>query len=97
MVAGWPEDERAVADLASSTTLVVGPAGVSRWALPAAALGVRLAGTTCFHHVAVHDAPEGDVSLAEVAALITTEGTTVVRLALPAGGPASDAPEAWPP
>jgi len=55
-------------------------------ALPAAALGVRLAGTTCFHHVAVHDAPEGEVSITEVADLIASEGAAVVRLALLAGG-----------
>src|SRR5205814_9243038 len=81
-VAGWPDDERTPAELAPSTTLVVGPTGVSRWALPAAALGVRLAGTTVFHHVAVHDAPEGDVSLTEVGDLIAVDGATVVRLAL---------------
>jgi valyl-tRNA synthetase len=84
--AGWPDDERTVVDLAPATTLVVPPTGVARWALPVAALGVRLAGTAGFGHVAQLESPVGDVSAAEIAALVEAEGTAVARLALLAGG-----------
>jgi hypothetical protein len=84
--AGWPEDERAAAHLAPVSTLVVGTPGVTRWALPLAALGVRLAGTTGFEHLAVQHAPDGEVDREELHGLIEREGAVVVRLALLAGG-----------
>jgi valyl-tRNA synthetase len=84
--AGWPDDERAAATVAPVTTLVVGPSGVSRWALPLAALGVRLAGTTVFEHLAAHGAPDGEMAPGEVDELIAQHGPVVVRLALLAGG-----------
>jgi valyl-tRNA synthetase len=84
--AGWPDDERTTADLAPATTLVVSASGVARWGLPVAALGVRLAATPCFGHVAVLESPDGDVGAGEVAAMVESEGRAVARLALLAGG-----------
>lgn len=47
-VADWPADERAVADAAAVTSAVAETEAVTAWALPAAALGLRLAGVIPF-------------------------------------------------
>ncbi len=46
--AGWPLDERAVADAAPNTIVFAGPNDVTGFALPVAALGLRLAGVVPF-------------------------------------------------
>lgn len=87
---GWPDDEPAVADCAPISTLVVSPSGVWKWALPMAALGLRLAGSVPFSQVAVHDLlttpddPDPDVP-ADFRELIAAEGARVVRAALVRG------------
>ena len=89
--AGWPGDAEAVARSAEGTMLVVGPTGVGKWALPMAALGLRLAGAAPFARVAVHDVaatpddPDPRVS-PDLPALLEAEGRRVVRAALAAGG-----------
>lgn len=50
--AAWPADEASVVVEATGTTMLVRPAGLRRWALPMAALGLRLAGTIPFAAVA---------------------------------------------
>jgi valyl-tRNA synthetase len=51
-VAGWP-DARPEPDAVAATTLLVAPTGLVRWALPMAALGLRLVGTAPFARVEV--------------------------------------------
>jgi valyl-tRNA synthetase len=84
--AGWPEDETGPARVAPVTTFLVGPNGLSRWALPVAALGVRLAGAVPFQHVAVQEVPEGEVAPDELEELIERDGARVIRAALMLGG-----------
>jgi valyl-tRNA synthetase len=55
--AGWPDHEAAVG-AAARTTLAVRPSGLFTWAVPMAALGLRLAGVAPFASVVVHDASE---------------------------------------
>jgi len=93
-VAGWPDDEAAVAEAAPDTTLVVSPLGVGSWALPIAALGLRLAGAVPFARVAVNDASPADAEPVDVQALLDAEGRRVVRAALIAGGLDLDAARA---
>jgi valyl-tRNA synthetase len=89
--ANWPGAERAPAELAGHTTLVVGPSGVVKWVLPMAALGVWLSGVVPFGSVAVHhvtateDDPDPLVPV-DLDALVGEEGSRVVRAALLAGG-----------
>jgi hypothetical protein len=97
--AGWPAAERGPEELASSTTLVVGPSGVVKWVLPMAALGLRLAGAVPFSAVAVHHVvateEDPDPTLpVDLAALVSEEGPRVVRAALLAGGLDLDAARA---
>ena len=85
--AGWPQGAGAAED----TVLVVGPTGIGKWALPMAALGLRLAGAVPFSHVAVHDVattPEDPdpTTPPDLPALLEVEGRRVVRTALVAGG-----------
>jgi len=51
-VAGWPADERAVLTSAPDTLAVATADAVTAWALPAAALGLRLAGVIPFGELA---------------------------------------------
>jgi hypothetical protein len=83
--AGGRDDSRAPGELARCTTLVVGPSGATRWALPIAALGLRLAGAIPFSHVAVHDAPDAEIDPAAVEAALADEGRAAVRTWLVAG------------
>ena len=88
---GWPLDETGPETVASETTLLVGPSGVAKWALPMAALGLRLAGAVPFCCVAVNDvetAPDDpDPRLpVDLAAVVDADGARVVRAALVAGG-----------
>ena len=46
--AGWPNDERGAADAAASTTVFAAAEDVTDFALPVAALGLRLAGAVPF-------------------------------------------------
>ena len=46
--AGWPNDERGVAEIAASTTVFAAAEDVTDFALPVAALGLRLAGVVPF-------------------------------------------------
>ena len=57
--AGWPGDDSAVVDAAMGTTLLVSRRGIVRWALPMAALGLRLTGAVPFAVVAIADAVGG--------------------------------------
>lgn len=57
--AGWPADEGGPARTAATTTLLVPRRGVVQWALPMAALGLRLAGEVPFGLVAVADVAGG--------------------------------------
>lgn len=81
--AGWPADEAAPAREAAETVLLVGPAGVRRWAVPAAALGLRLAKAVPFGLVAVQE-PAAPAEPADVAALLAA-GPGAARLAVLAG------------
>lgn len=83
-IAGWPDDETGPARLAPDTTLMVGPTGLAKWALPMAAIGARLAAAVPFARVSVH--PEvavpprpSDIDLHEV---VAAAGAPVARLAL---------------
>ena len=89
--AGWPGAERGPAELAPTTTLVVGPSGVVKWVLPMAALGVWLAGAVPFgcvavHHVVATDEDPDPHLPVDLEALVHEEGPRVVRAALLAGG-----------
>lgn len=97
--AGWPGADKGPAELAPTTTLVVGPSGVVKWVLPMAALGVWLTGVVPFGSVAVHHvvATEEDPDPrlpVDLAALVSEEGQRVVRAALLAGGLDLDAARA---
>ncbi|MDQ1437422.1 MAG: valyl-tRNA synthetase [Acidimicrobiaceae bacterium] len=87
--AGWP-DARPDPDDVSDTELLTTPAGLIRWALPMAALGLRLAGAAPFARVTAVDVrtdpddPEPQV-VADLDALIEAEGAGPVRAALLAG------------
>ena len=89
--AGWPGDETGPETLAPETTLLVGPSGVVKWALPMAALGLWLAGAVPFCCVAVNyvetapDDPDPRLPL-DLTAVVEAEGARVVRAALVAGG-----------
>jgi valyl-tRNA synthetase len=52
--AGWPARERGPVETAASTMLTVGPTGLVSWALRMSALGLRVADTIPFSHIAVH-------------------------------------------
>jgi valyl-tRNA synthetase len=89
--AGWPAGDGGPAEAGPETTLVVGPPGVVKWALPMAALGLWLAGAVPFGRVAVHhvttspDDPDPFVPV-DLDALVGAEGPRVLRAALVAGG-----------
>jgi valyl-tRNA synthetase len=79
--AGWPGDESGPARAAVGTTLLVPRSGIVQWALPIAALGLRLAGDVPFAAVAVVDVAGGRQPV------VDDEGTDapaadVVRVAL---------------
>jgi valyl-tRNA synthetase len=82
--AGWPEAEGDAGRDAAATTLLVGPSGIGRWALPMAALGLRLAGAVPFGAIAVQITEGGEA--VDVLALVEAEGRHVARVALLAGG-----------
>lgn len=108
VAAGWPGDTATVHERSRHTTLAVRPLGLFSWAVPAAALGLRLAGVVPFSAVVVHEATEAapfaGAVLTDVAALRLglLAGTTLeeardlaARLARPADGAADlDALEA---
>lgn len=86
VAAGWP-DARPDADGLADTTLMTTPAGLIRWVLPMAALGLTLAGAAPFCSVAAVDVrtDPGDpepVVMADLDALIDAEGASAVRRAL---------------
>jgi valyl-tRNA synthetase len=82
-VHGWPDalpDPDAVAD----TTVLTTPAGLIRWALPMAALGLRLAGTAPFAHITAVDVQTDPADpdphlVADLDALIEADGAEHVR------------------
>jgi valyl-tRNA synthetase len=82
--AGWPEADTVGRD-ATATTLLVGPSGIGRWAVPMAALGLRLAGAVPFGAIAVQ-ITEGGSDPVDVPALVAEQGREVARVALLAGG-----------
>ena len=89
--AGWPDDQAGLVRTAEFTMLTVSGVGVSWWALPVAALGLRLAGAVPFSRVAVqpvHASPdEPDPTLPVDLDVRTAEaGTRAVRASLVAGG-----------
>lgn len=87
--AGWP-DNRPDPEATAETTLLVTPTGLIRWALPMAALGLRLAGTAPFARIeavaieAQPDDPDPRVA-ADLDALIDERGPDWVRAALQRG------------
>jgi hypothetical protein len=92
-MAGWPGSagEKQLPETAAETMLLVNPNGLLGWALPMAALGLRLAGVVPFAHVSVlrldFPAEDRDPELeADLETLVDTEGAAIVRSALVAGG-----------
>ncbi|MBV8959450.1 MAG: class I tRNA ligase family protein [Actinobacteria bacterium] len=88
---GWPGDQSGPATAAPGTMLMVTGVGVSWWALPIAALGLRLAEAIPFSHVAVQPvnatADEPDPTLpVDLDARIEAAGRRAVRAALVVGG-----------
>ncbi|HET7655170.1 MAG TPA: class I tRNA ligase family protein [Acidimicrobiales bacterium] len=77
--AGWPGDDDATADAAAGTTLLVSRRGIVRWALPIAALGLRLTGAVPFAVVAIADAVGGRQLVAPVDD-VTDRDAAVVRV-----------------
>lgn len=57
--AGWPAHEDGPFDTADATAVIAPPGGMRTWVVPAAALGLRLAGRVPFAKVAIHDLPGG--------------------------------------
>jgi valyl-tRNA synthetase len=89
--AGWPDDQGGPARAAAGTMLAVTAVGVVWWALPTAALGLRLADAVPFAHVAaqpVNAPPEDpDPTLpVDLDARTAAVGRRAVRAALVAGG-----------
>ena len=89
--AGWPDDQAGPAQAAAGTMLAVTTVGVVWWALPMAALGLRLAEAVPFAHVAaqpVNAPPEDpDPTLpVDLDARTAAVGRRAVRAALVAGG-----------
>jgi hypothetical protein len=89
--AGWPDDQSGPAQAAAATMLAVTAVGVVWWALPMAALGLRLADAVPFSHVAaqpVNAPPEDpDPTLpVDLDARTAAVGRRAVRAALVAGG-----------
>ena len=88
--AGWPADEATVVELALDSTLVVNRSGIAAWAVPMAALGLRLAGVVPFGRLSVNEtmAPStaaADPTITELRDLVSIHGRAVVRTALVAG------------
>ncbi|MBA2609453.1 MAG: class I tRNA ligase family protein, partial [Actinobacteria bacterium] len=57
--AGWPDDERAPAEAAPTTTVFASPDDITGFALPVAALGLRLAGVVPFGELVCVRVPNG--------------------------------------
>lgn len=90
-IAGWPDDDTGVAEAAQATVLLVDPAGVARWSVAWAALGLRLCGVVPFARVAAQNAlatsDDRDPLLSTpVAELLDYEPVAVLRTALIGGG-----------
>lgn len=82
-VGGWP-DSLPDADAVADTTVLTTPAGLIRWTLPMAALGLRLAGTAPFGRITAVDLQidpdDPDPRLvADLDALIDADGAEHVR------------------
>ena len=90
VAAGWP-DARPDADSVADTTILTTPAGLIRWTLPMAALGLTLAGTAPFARIEAVEVRAADpldpdpVVMADLDALIDAEGADAVRRALRSG------------
>lgn len=87
-VTGWPFDMEEPGSVA--TTLSVGRVGLETWALPMAALGLRLGGTIPFSHVILHQTPVGMTEpglrpTTEVIEFAQRAGRRLTRAALLAG------------
>lgn len=86
VTAGWPDGPE-LEDIARATTLAVRPGGLFTWAVPMAALGLRLAGVPPFATVVVHaasgaEAPDAaDPAAARLAALGGLEQAEAAELA----------------
>jgi valyl-tRNA synthetase len=84
--AGWPDVENGPADCAPFTTVFVDRPGVGGWALPMAALGLRLTGRIPFARVAVHPlaglTTDDASALIELDGMLAGAGARVVRAAL---------------
>jgi valyl-tRNA synthetase len=89
--AGWPDDQAGPAAAAAETMLVVSAIGVAWWALPMAALGVRLAEVVPFAYVAAEpvaateDDPDPSLPV-DLERRTADTGHRAVRAALVAGG-----------
>lgn len=92
--AGWPDAPRGPGADGGRTSAVVAPDGVAGWALPAAALGLWLAGELPFDEVVVVAVPPGPAghgdgvavdAAAAVTALVVDEGPRVARAAVLSG------------
>lgn len=80
-MAGWPDHERTVAEVADATMVLAGASSLGRWVLPSMALALAVGAAVPFAHVAVPDVPEvADES--DVSALIASEGRQEARAAL---------------
>ena len=84
--AGWPGSPSDAAALGRGTVLVTPAGAVAQWALPIAALGLRLSGTVPFGRLAVQDRVQLGADDDEVAAGVVTAGARATRLALAGGG-----------
>lgn len=86
--AGWP-DAMPDPETVACTAILVTPTGLIRWALPMAALGLRLAGTAPFARieaVTVSASPDDpDPRVADLDGLIDEHGAAAVRAALERG------------
>lgn len=83
VAAGWPAAE--VIEPPADSTLIVGPSGVVKWALPTASLGLRLAGAIPFAKVAVNDLALGDETVEGLRSIAETQGRDAARAALTLG------------
>lgn len=81
-IAGWPDDEDAPRAAATQTTLLLGPTGLAKWAVPMAALGVRLAASVPFTRLSVHPGLIPAATDDGVGDLLDTEDRRTARLAL---------------
>lgn len=81
-IAGWPDDEDGPRASAAATTLLLGPTGLAKWAVPMAALGVRLAASVPFARLSVHPGLEVPAVDDGVVELLETDDRRTARMTL---------------